>query len=237
MFVGITIHYDLIGKEVVVSDAIKKTSHVAEKLGYTVRKKEEPITVYYSVVPVSFNLLANARRKFEEGWGGYLDKELTKVPDTPPWAWISKSDADTYLCGQPDWLWRELADRRDIQGREVARKGIQIENGYCTFRLAFYNLGEHFICNDFTKTQIMSKKAVKTNLLFHDFICKWLKKLQTDYRWFGFFVGDEGQYFDSWDIKQLARNHLENATFIDVEGRKLIKSLERESSRLDLSKF
>lgn len=95
-----------------------------------------------------------------------------------------------------------------------------------SFSMTFYNIGRHYICDNFTKTQAFTMDEVEPNTRFHKWICRLLKSLEKDGRWWRFYVFDESEYYDTLDETRISKSFEEASNFIYTLARAVDKFAE-----------
>ena len=198
---GITIHYTLISNEYeAVLSAILAAEKMARESGYEVEEVAEEARVCYLKLSMQLRWRSpeDSKRYLEERYGGCREEVLDEVPDEPPWCWIAVNyPMPGYYTYAVPWISRE-------EGRPTRYEGIVVSIPTAEpFTLAFYKLGEYYVCDGSTKTQPFTVDEVKPNLEYHKWICRLLRMLRERGGWWSFYVSDEGEYYETLDERRL----------------------------------
>ena len=222
---GITIHYTLITRDyktVVLS--ILTAKKLAEESGYAVREISEKAYVSYSpfTLPLKLRSPEYAKEYLREVWRGYREEVLIDVPDEPPWPWIAIDYPEPgYFTYATPWILSRSGKPTIYEGVEVSIPTAE------PFTMAFYRIGEYYICDNFTKTQAFTVDEVKPNTQFHKWICRLLKFLEREGDWWSFFVGDEAEYYDTLDESKIVDSYESVARIIYTIAVSLDKHAEK----------
>lgn len=209
---GITIHYTLITRDyntVVLS--ILTAKRLAEASRYTIREISENAYVSYSpfTIPLRWRSPEDTKEYLKEVWNGYREEVLIDVPDEPPWPWIKVDYPEPgYYTYATPWILTESGKPTEYEGVEVSIPTAE------PFTMAFYRIGEYYVCDSFTKTQAFTVDEVSPNTEFHKWICHLLKILERGGDWWSFYVGDEAEYYYTLDERKIYESFEANSKII-----------------------
>lgn len=223
---GITIHYTLISNEYeAVLSAILAAEKMARESGYKVEEVAEEVRVCYLKLAMQLRWRSpeDSKRYLEERYGGCREEVLDEVPDEPPWCWIAVNyPMPGYYTYAVPWISRE-------EGRPTRYEGIVVSIPTAEpFTLAFYKLGEYYVCDGSTKTQPFTVDEVKPNLEYHKWICRLLRMLRERGGWWSFYVSDEGEYYETLDESKLLKNFEVSSKMIFMLANAVDKMFEAE---------
>jgi len=199
---GITIHYTLI-----LSDyrelvrVLKASVEAAKAAGWRWKHVRRRGKAVFIKTTMSDGLEADYWEIVEwlrERYGEVaLNAEPPEKPDGPPFAYIWRNSFNGYSYAYPYFQYHDDG--------EEALEGIVIDSGVTeSFSLCFYRIGRHYFCSNFTKTQPFTAESINTCMKFHVFVCEVLKTIDKNMTPWHLKVIDEGEYYETGDVKRLA---------------------------------
>ncbi|MEM2179090.1 MAG: hypothetical protein QW272_09760 [Candidatus Methanomethylicaceae archaeon] len=207
-----------------INKALNLAKKYAEKHGYSPENFEEEGVIQYSWIGLRYHDREpeNCIKWLKEKYGAdpmifkgvKIDKnELIFRTTTPIGAVIL--EYDFYYYGYLDFYYKELIEKHkwNINGYNSIKKGIIINTKTTeTFLLAFYKFHDYFICDEFCKTQPFSDDEYLTNIKHHINFCNMLEIVEQymDHS----YINDEGDYYETHDVKKLSENFGANARLI-----------------------